>query len=103
MVKIRLSRHGKKSHPAYWIVAAEHTSPRDGKFIEKIGYYQPTVPSTSVRCQIDEESFAKWMKNGAIPTERVAKLASNLDSLKLLVAKYIPKQIVRAPKKDNKS
>ncbi len=72
MVKIRLQREGKKKAPFYHIVVADSRSPRDGKIIEQIGTYDPmTEPSTIV---LDQEKLAKWIKNGAKPTETVKAL-----------------------------
>ena len=72
MVKIRLQREGKKQAPFYHIVVADSRSPRDGKIIEQIGTYDPmTEPSTIV---LDQEKLAKWIKNGAKPTETVKAL-----------------------------
>ena len=72
MVKIKLQREGKKKAPFYHIVVADSRSPRDGKIIEQIGTYDPmTEPSTIV---LDQEKLAKWIKNGAKPTETVKAL-----------------------------
>ena len=72
MVKIRLKRVGAKKAPFYHIVVADSKSPRDGKIIEQIGTYNPmTTPSTIV---VDQEKVAKWIKNGAKPTETVKAL-----------------------------
>jgi small subunit ribosomal protein S16 len=71
-VKIRLKRLGQKKAPFYRIVVADSRSPRDGKFIEEIGTYDPNNdPSTF---NIDEEAAKKWLANGAQPTEVVGKL-----------------------------
>ena len=71
-VKIRLKRLGQKKAPFYRIVVADSRSPREGKFIEEIGTYDPNNdPSTF---NIDEEAAKKWLANGAQPTEVVAKL-----------------------------
>ena len=71
-VKIRLRRMGKKKAPFYRVVVADSRSPRDGKFIEEIGTYNPlTDPST---INIDKEKAEKWIKNGAQPTDTVKKL-----------------------------
>ncbi|MBO0692722.1 MAG: 30S ribosomal protein S16 [Acidimicrobiaceae bacterium] len=73
-VKLRLMRMGKKKQPMYRVVAADSRSPRDGRFIEILGTYEPlTDPS---RVNIDREKAAKWLRNGAQPTERVARLLS---------------------------
>ena len=72
MVKIRLSRVGKKKQPSYRLVVADVKSPRDGDFIEIIGNYNPrTEPATIV---IDEEKARLWLSRGAQPTERVSIL-----------------------------
>ena len=72
MVKLRLKRMGKKKHPYYRIVAADVRSPRDGRFIEEIGFYDPSQEPSVVR--IDADAAKKWLANGAVPTETVAKL-----------------------------
>ncbi|MBQ4002026.1 MAG: 30S ribosomal protein S16, partial [Lachnospiraceae bacterium] len=63
---------GKKKHPYYRIVAADVRSPRDGRFIEEIGFYDPSEEPSVVR--IDADAAKKWLANGAVPTETVAKL-----------------------------
>lgn len=71
-VKIRLRRMGQKKAPFYRIIVADSRSPRDGKFIEEIGTYDPkTDPSTF---KVDEELAKKWLANGAQPTEIVNKI-----------------------------
>ena len=71
-VKIRLRRMGQKKNPIYRIVVSDSRSPRDGKFIEEIGTYNPnTDPSTF---KVDEEAAKKWLANGAQPTEVVGKI-----------------------------
>lgn len=74
-VKIRLARRGAKKRPCYKIVVAEAKSPRDGRFIEIIGAYNPLLSESSdQRIIVDAEKAKKWLGNGAIPTETVAKL-----------------------------
>ena len=69
MVKIRLKRMGAHKKPIYRVVVADSRSPRDGRFIEEIGYYNPmTEPAT---ISIDEEKAKKWLGNGAQPTDTV--------------------------------
>ena len=69
MVKIRLKRMGAHKKPFYRVVVADSRSPRDGRFIEEIGYYNPmTEPATII---IDEEKAKKWLGNGAQPTDTV--------------------------------
>ncbi len=72
MVKLRLKRLGKKKTPFYRIVAADIRSPRDGRFIEEIGTYDPNQEPSLIK--IDAEKAKKWLANGALPTETVAKL-----------------------------
>ena len=71
-VKIRLRRMGQKKAPFYRVVVADSRSPRDGRFIEEIGYYDPTKEPSVVK--IDTEKAQKWIENGAKPTETVAKI-----------------------------
>ena len=69
-VCIRLARQGSKRKPFYRIVAADRRSPRDGRFIEQLGYYDPRKPDF----RVDSEKYQAWIKNGAQPTETVAAL-----------------------------
>ena len=71
-VKIRLRRMGQKKAPCYRIIVADSRSPRDGKFIDEIGTYDPNLEPSAV--SINEEAAKKWLANGAQPTEVVAKL-----------------------------
>ena len=71
-VKIRLKRMGMKKHPFYRIVVADVRSPRDGRFIEEIGYYEPMKQPAEIK--VDNEKAATWMKNGAQPTDTVRVL-----------------------------
>ncbi len=71
-VKIRLKRTGKKKAPSYRIVVADSRSPRDGRIIENIGWYNPLVEPSAIH--VDEEKALGWLKNGAQPTESVAML-----------------------------
>ena len=71
-VKIRLRRMGQKKAPFYRIVVADSRSPRDGRFIEQIGYYDPMTDP--VKIELDAEKAAQWIKNGAQPTETVRAL-----------------------------
>ncbi len=71
-VKIRLRRMGQKKAPYYRIVVADPRSPRDGRFIEEIGTYNPNTDPSEFK--IDEELAKKWLTNGAKPTETVEKL-----------------------------
>ena len=71
-VKIRLRRMGQKKDPFYRIVVADSRSPRDGRFIDEIGYYDPTKEPSEIR--VDEEAAKKWLANGAQPTQTVEKI-----------------------------
>ncbi|WP_237036575.1 30S ribosomal protein S16 [Mediannikoviicoccus vaginalis] len=71
-VKIRLKRMGSKKNPFYRIVVADIRAPRDGKFIEEIGYYNPLTEPKVVK--VDAEKVNKWIKNGAKPTDTVHRL-----------------------------
>ena len=71
-VKIRLTRLGAKKTPFYRVVVADSRYPRDGRFIEEIGYYDPTKEPSVV--SIDKEKADKWLANGAQPTDTVKKL-----------------------------
>lgn len=71
-VKLRLKRMGSKAKPFYRIVAADSRSPRDGRFIETVGTYNPIVSESNVT--IDEEKALKWLNNGAEPTDTVKNI-----------------------------
>jgi small subunit ribosomal protein S16 len=74
MLKIRLARGGTKKRPFYQIVVADSRNPRDGKFIEKVGYFNPLLPkSKPERLSLESERITHWLKMGAQPTLRVAK------------------------------
>lgn len=72
MVKIRLARHGAKKKPFYRIVVTDSRSPRDGRFIDQIGYYDPTRQPTVI--EIKKEKLDRWLQQGAKPSETVAQL-----------------------------
>ena len=71
-VKIRLRRMGQKKNPIYRIIVADSRSPRNGRFIEEIGTYNPNIEPSEFK--VDEELAKKWLTNGAQPTDVVAKL-----------------------------
>lgn len=73
-VKIRLTRRGSKRNPFYRIVVADSRSPRDGRFIEQIGTYNPLVQPAEVK--IDEEKALQWLHNGAQPSDTIRSLFS---------------------------
>ena len=82
-VKLRLKRMGAKKSPFYRIVAADSRSPRDGKFIESIGYYDPTKQPAELK--IDEDLANSWLQKGAIPTDTVRNLLSQQGIMKKYV------------------
>jgi len=79
-VKIRLKRLGSKKNPFYRVVVADERSPRDGRFIEEIGYYNPLTDPVDIK--IDAEKATKWLSNGAQPTETVRSLLKKSEILK---------------------
>lgn len=72
MVKIRLTRMGAKKKPFYRIIVADERAPRDGRFIEELGYYDPNMDPAVVK--VDDEKAKAWLAKGAQPTATVAKL-----------------------------
>ncbi|MFO7857072.1 MAG: 30S ribosomal protein S16 [Paracoccaceae bacterium] len=73
-IKIRLARGGTKKRPFYRVVAADSRMPRDGRFIEKLGIYNPLLPKDSEeRVKLDVEKIQEWIAKGAQPTDRVAR------------------------------
>jgi small subunit ribosomal protein S16 len=76
MVKIRLARHGTKKKPFYRIIVTDSRSPRDGRFIEQIGYYDPTKQPSVV--EIKKEKLDRWLQHGAQPSETVAQLIKKI-------------------------
>ena len=79
-VKIRLKRLGSKKNPFYRVVVADERSPRDGRFIEEIGYYNPLTNPVDIK--IDSEKATKWLNNGAQPTETVRSLLKKSEIIK---------------------
>ena len=80
MVKIRLKRMGAHKKPFYRIVVADVRAPRDGKFIEEVGYYNPV--SNPAEIKIDAEKVTKWIQNGAQPTDTVRDLLKKENIIK---------------------
>ena len=73
-VKIRLQRHGKKGKPYYWIVAADSRAKRDGRYLEKLGAYNPNVNPAII--ELDVDGAVKWLQNGAQPTDTARAILS---------------------------
>src|SRR3954471_5705884 len=90
-LKIRLTRGGAKKRPIYRIVVAEATSPRDGRFIEKLGTYNPMVPKDHPqRLTLNTDRIKHWLSVGALPTDRVARFLGNADLIPKRVARTNP-------------
>lgn len=80
MVKIRLRRMGAKKSPFYRIIVADSRSPRDGRFIEEVGYYNPMTDPVTLN--VEEEKVQKWLASGAQPTETVKSLLTKSGIIK---------------------
>ncbi|WP_426417207.1 30S ribosomal protein S16 [Aestuariirhabdus sp. LZHN29] len=74
MVTIRLSRGGSKKRPFYHLTVADSRNARDGRFIERVGFFNPVARGQEERLRVDQERFDFWVSQGATPSERVAKL-----------------------------
>lgn len=74
-VKIRLQRHGRKGKPFYWVVAADSRAKRDGKFLEKLGIYNPNTHPATIELNVDQS--VKWLQNGAQPTDTAKNILSH--------------------------
>jgi small subunit ribosomal protein S16 len=97
-LKIRLARAGAKKRPYYHIVVADSRSPRDGRFIEKVGSYNPMLPSDHAdRIRLQEDKIKEWLGKGALATDRVAKF---LGKAGVMAMPAIPEQPIQSkPKK----
>ncbi|HLT52200.1 MAG TPA: 30S ribosomal protein S16 [Arenibacter sp.] len=73
-VRIRLQRHGKKGKPFYWVVAADSRAKRDGKYLEKLGIYNPNTNPATIELNVD--SSVKWLQNGAQPSDTAKRILS---------------------------
>jgi small subunit ribosomal protein S16 len=92
-VKIRLARGGAKKRPFYHIVIADANSPRDGKFIERVGTYNPMLPADHAeRVTLVTERLQHWLANGAQPTDRVARFLAKAELIKAPVRTEQTKQ-----------
>jgi len=101
MLKIRLSMGGTKKRPVYKVVVADSRFPRDGRFIEKVGFFNPLLPKTKKeRINLDAERIKHWISKGAKPTLRVSRILGEAEILPM------PKQgnnpLKAVPKKDRK-
>ncbi len=97
-LKIRLARAGAKKRPYYHIVIADSRSPRDGRFIERVGSYNPMLPADHAeRIRLVNDRITHWVSEGALPTERVAKFLGNAGLIPM--PKYNEQPTQSAPKK----
>ena len=101
MLKIRLSMGGAKKRPVYKIVVADSRFPRDGRFIEKLGFFNPLVPKNKKdRMKIEVERVKYWMSQGAKPTTRVARILGEAEVIHMPIPSKNPLKAI--PKKDRK-
>ena len=97
-LKIRLARAGAKKRPYYHIVVADSRSPRDGRFIERLGSYNPMLPAEHAdRVRLQPERIQHWIKEGALATDRVAKFLGHAGLAPMPAYREQPQQ--SAPKK----
>ena len=101
MLKLRLSMGGAKKRPIYKIVVADSRFPRDGRFIEKLGFFNPLLPKDKKeRIGIEEKRVKHWLSKGAQPTIRVARILGELGMMSMPVRGNNPQKAI--PKKDRK-
>jgi small subunit ribosomal protein S16 len=81
-LKIRLARGGSKKRPFYSIVAADVRAPRDGRYIEKLGTFNPLLPKDAERVVLKQERVEHWLSMGALPTDRVLRILDELGIMK---------------------
>ncbi len=81
-IKIRLARAGSKKRPYYHIVAADARAPRDGRFIEDLGSWNPTLPKDAKRVELKEDRIKEWLEKGAQPTDRVMRFLDEAGLMK---------------------
>src|SRR5689334_23528637 len=100
-LKIRLARAGTKKRPVYHIVIADSRSPRDGRFIERLGYFNPLLPKDkSERLKLDLEKAKAWLAKGALPTDRVLRF---LDAAGVMTREKRDNPIRAVPRKERKA
>lgn len=99
MVVIRLSRGGTNKRPFYRVVAADSRAPRDGKYLERLGYFNPIAAGGEKRLELDRERVNYWFSQGAQASERVTSLIVELDKPELLERRKKKKEARRARQK----
>lgn len=98
MVVIRLSRKGAKKSPFYHIVATDKRNSRDGRFIERLGFYNPVARGQAVRLEVAAERVQHWIDQGAQPSERVSSLLKQFAQGMTAAIPHAPKKPAAAPK-----
>jgi small subunit ribosomal protein S16 len=99
-LKIRLARAGTKKRPFYHVVVADSRSPRDGRFIERLGYFNPLLPKEKTeRLSLDLEKIKAWIAKGALPTDRVLRFLDEAGVMKREARKNPEKAIPRKVRK----
>jgi small subunit ribosomal protein S16 len=99
--KIRLARAGTKKRPFYHVVVADSRSPRDGRFIERLGYFNPLLPKEKTeRLRLDLEKIKAWIAKGALPTDRVLRF---LDEAGIMKRQARSNPIRAVPRKERKA
>src|SRR5262245_24105436 len=99
-LKIRLARAGTKKRPVYHIVVADSRSPRDGRFIERLGFFNPLLPKEKTeRLKFDLEKTKAWMAKGAVPSDRVSRFLDEAGLMKRQARKNPEKAIPRKERK----
>jgi small subunit ribosomal protein S16 len=100
-LKIRLARAGTKKRPVYHIVIADSRSPRDGRFIERLGYFNPLLPKDKTeRLKLDFEKVKAWLAKGALPTDRVLRF---LDEAGVMKREKRSNPVRAVPRKERKA
>jgi small subunit ribosomal protein S16 len=100
-LKIRLARAGTKKRPFYHVVVADSRSPRDGRFIERLGYFNPLLPKEKTeRLRLDLEKIKAWIAKGALPTDRVLRF---LDEAGIMKRQARSNPIRAVPRKERKA
>lgn len=100
-LRIRLARAGTKKRPVYHIVVADSRSPRDGRFIERLGYFNPLLPKDKTeRLRLDFEKAKAWLEKGALPTDRVLRF---LDQAGVVTREKRNNPIRAVPRKERKA
>ena len=104
MVVIRLSRYGTKKRPFYYVTVTNSRNARDGRFIERVGFYNPIAKGGEVKLQLNQERITYWISKGAVPSERVSHLIDNFAeiAMKKPEDQAVKEKEAKEEKKENK-